>query len=293
MTIFVIGANGSLARKVCVSMKTCLPIRLVSSAPADPFTLKLDLRAPGEFDYDIVAAGDKVVFAAAISSPDQCQRQFDLAYAINVTGTIEAIANFIDRGARVIFFSSDVVFGETAQEVLEDSDRRPSGPYAEMKSAVERYFEDMPQVKTLRLSYVLSGSDTFLAYLRACLERGTAASAYHALDRRVVAIDDLMTAIEVICRDWGALPFPSLNVAGPDLLSRRQLADIYAEATGSRLRVASTEPPPGFFDARPRVINMGSRYLEKILKRPPATAASTIAALVSDQLPGTQAGCAT
>ena len=267
MTFFIVGSNGHLGRLLSESLATRRQVQRVSSTPELPEVLKLDLLSPEDFDYASVTSGDFVAFAAAISSPDACADQFETAYAINVEGTTRAIERFVCRGARVVFFSSDVVYGERPDEVMEDATLHPLGAYAEMKRETERRFQGEARVKALHLSYVVSGRDGFTRYLRCCSTNEELAHVYGSLQRRLVAAGDVIDAIDALCRVWDDFASPVLNVAGPDLISRAEVAEVFNEVTGSNLSINVVEPPAGFYLARPRTINMGSRYIESLLGR--------------------------
>ena len=127
---------------------------------------------------------DFVVFLAAISSPDVCEKQYDFARAINVTGTAEFIENCIARGANVLFFSSDVVNGGTLPcSVDETYVGTPIGKYGEMKREIEQRFNGNPHFKVFRLSYVYSRQDKFSRYLDDCAAKGVCAEVFDALYR--------------------------------------------------------------------------------------------------------------
>ncbi|WP_434517227.1 NAD-dependent epimerase/dehydratase family protein (plasmid) [Dechloromonas sp. ARDL1] len=100
----------------------------------------LRLDAPADFDYGNVRSGDVALLTAAISAPDICAREHDRAWAVNVTGTSSFIQSVIDRGARVLFFSSDTVYGEREDSFDESAACNPTGEYAEMKREVEQRF---------------------------------------------------------------------------------------------------------------------------------------------------------
>ncbi len=57
---------------------------------------------------------------------------------MNVTGTSNFIQSVIDRGARVVFFSRDTVYGEREDAFDESAVCNPAGEYAEMKREVEQ-----------------------------------------------------------------------------------------------------------------------------------------------------------
>ena len=75
----------------------------------------LNLSEPYEFDYELIKPDDFVVFCAAISSPDKCRSDYSNAYATNIEGPKFVITKFLERRARVVFCSSDAVYGETKQ----------------------------------------------------------------------------------------------------------------------------------------------------------------------------------
>ena len=72
----------------------------------------IDLADAGNFNYSLLDDIDYVVFTAAISGPDQCAKEFDSCWKINVTGTSFFIREAIKRDCKVLFFSSDAAFGD-------------------------------------------------------------------------------------------------------------------------------------------------------------------------------------
>ena len=65
----------------------------------------LDLEKADDFDYEVLNGVDQVIFPAAISSPDLCEKEFELCWNINVTGTCKFIDNALKKNIRVLFFS--------------------------------------------------------------------------------------------------------------------------------------------------------------------------------------------
>jgi nucleoside-diphosphate-sugar epimerase len=118
--------------------------------------LPLRLEYADQFDYRLISAGDIILLTAAISEPDVYAREPDRARAVNVLGTSTFIERAIVRGARVVFFSTDVVYGEAPIEIDESASCNPVGAYAASKVEVEARFFGNPAFKSLRLSYVFS-----------------------------------------------------------------------------------------------------------------------------------------
>ena len=79
-----------------------------------------------------------VFFAAAISSPDICSKEHVYAKEINVKKTSEIINTFLEKGIKVIFLSSDTVYGEQINPFNEKMQANPLGDYALMKYQVEK-----------------------------------------------------------------------------------------------------------------------------------------------------------
>ena len=95
-------------------------------------------------DFDAVRAvvrgeaPDLVIHAAAHTDVDGCERDPARSYEVNVRGTVGVARAAAARGARVVFLSSDYVFGGTASvPYAEDAPCAPVGVYARSKHAGE------------------------------------------------------------------------------------------------------------------------------------------------------------
>jgi dTDP-4-dehydrorhamnose reductase len=234
----------------------------------------LDLTNINPGVYNRIVDGDFVVFFAAVSSPDICQNHYESAYELNVIGTREFIQNCIKRNARVLFFSSDAVLGTASGD--EDVQPAPIGNYAAMKREIECIFHEEQNVKIFRLSYVFSQKDKFTRYLHECLVNGTVADVYDALYRDVVYIEDLIDAIISLSKSFDHWENQIFHICGEDLLSRKDLAELYRKETGDALRFVTSVPDCAFFEARPNIIEMKSKYFSSLLGRAPTRIAKAM-----------------
>lgn len=230
---------------------------------------RLSLDAPADFDYTKIRPGDVALLTAAISSPDICAREHERAWAVNVTGTSSFIQSVIDRGARVVFFSSDTVYGEREDEFDEKAACNPAGEYAEMKHEVEQRFLTNASFKAIRLSYVFSREDKFSRYLTGCAERNEEADLFHPFFRAIAHRDDVVEGALALAARWDDVPEQVINFGGPQVLSRIEFAECLREVHLHDLRFKVTEPGADFFKNRPRVIAMTSPVFTKLLGRPP------------------------
>lgn len=265
--IFVIGATGYVGSTLFQSAKRCGIVYGTSSAGKnDLLTLRLD--AASDFDYEKISPDDVVLLTAAISAPDICAREHDRAWGANVTGTSAFISSAIDRGARVIFFSSDTVYGEREDEFDERTACNPAGEYAVMKHEVERHFAGNSSFKAIRLSYVFSREDKFTKYLAGCEQRSEEADLFHPFFRAIVHRDDVVDGALALAKRWDEFPQTIINFGGPDVLSRLDFADCLKRVALPNLKYRVTEPGDEFFKNRPRIIAMSSNVLPDLLGRP-------------------------
>lgn len=266
--LLVIGANGYVGRPLYERASSSFDVFGTSSSRVGGL-LPLKLESEERFDYLSVDSSTVVLLTAAISAPDICAREYDRAWATNVTGTSSFIQNVIDRGARVVFFSSDTVYGNCESEFDEAAICNPSGEYAEMKHHVEQRFSDNPSFKAIRLSYVFSREDKFSRYLAGCAARIEEADLFHPFFRSIVHRDDVVEGALALAARWDDVPEQVINFGGPQVLSRIEFAECLRETHLHDLRFKVTEPGADFFKNRPRVIAMTSPVFSGLLGRPP------------------------
>lgn len=226
------------------------------------------LEDPSAFEYDRITPRAVVFLLAAISAPDVCAREHERTWAINVTGSCEFIAKVIAHGGRVIFFSSDTVYGERENEFDEGVASNPAGEYAVMKDEVERRFAGNPSFKSVRLSYVFSREDKFTKYLVGCVQRAEKAELFHPFFRAIIHRDDVVDGALALAHHWDEFPQQIVNFGGPQVLSRIDFAECLKQVCLPTLEYYSTEPEENFFKNRPKIIAMKSEILPKLLGRP-------------------------
>ena len=275
MTVLIVGATGFIGSRLFQVSQARGATKGTSTSGSENL-LRLDLAAPATFDFSQVTAGDVVILTAAISAPDACARDAVRARAVNVGGACHFAGQSIARGARVIFLSSDTVYGEQAVAFDESAQCYPAGDYARMKHEVESRFASEPAFKVARLSYVFARHDKLTQYLTACATKGDEAELFHPFNRAVIWLDDVVGGLVGLATKWDSVPYPVINFAGPAVLSRIDFAQALMARALPGLRYRQVEPPPSFFENRPRVIHMTSRYLRLLLGREPHSLAESI-----------------
>lgn len=275
MNILVVGAAGYIGAQLFSAAQEIATVRGTTTAGLTPM-LPLNLGEPMLFDYTLINPSDTILLTAAISSPDICAREYDKAWAVNVTGTSTFIEQVMARGGRVIFLSSDTVYGEKDSAFDETASCQPAGEYAAMKHSVEKHFLGNPLFKVVRLSYVFSAADKFTGYLAGCAARGEEADIFHPFYRAIIHRQDVIDGILALAKRWDAFPEAVFNFGGPEVLARTEFAECMRQGALPTLQYRVTLPDAGFFKNRPREIRMLSARLPLLLGRPVSTLSEAV-----------------
>lgn len=264
MNVAIVGSTGYIASYLLKRFeKETLIEKILKIDQNEKADVCLDLQNAKSFDYSILAHIDFIVFTAAVSGPDKCSSEFDLCWKINVEGTKYFIREALSRNCRVLFFSSDAVFGDIPGCIYtEKSDTKAVTPYGRMKKAVEDAFKENAYFKAIRLSYVVSERDRFITYCLNCIKKEETAEVFHPFYRNCIVVSDVVNVVM-----WFALHFDEyepfvLNVAGKELVSRVRIADELNRILGNRLVYTISIPGEDFFANRPKITQMRSLYLK-------------------------------
>lgn len=274
-TWHIVGSDGYIASRLLPRIPFEIKYYGYTMAGTEE-TAPLELTDLKSANFEKIQKGDYVIFLAAVSSPDVCRDQYEMAYAINVTGTKKFIETCTARGANVLFFSTDVVIGATTQAAYETSIPHPFGNYGRMKREIEEYFAGNNLVKVFRLSYVMSNRDKFISYLNGCADSGSVADVFSALYRSVVYIEDVISAVIALGKSFDQWENQIFHICGEELIGRSDLAAMFKEKIKPNLQYTVSMPDTKFFEARPNIIETKSMFLEKLLNRKPTKVADAI-----------------
>lgn len=265
MNVALVGSSGYIAGYLLqrFSGEPCISKVLKIDQGGDA-QVNLSLLEPEGFDYSLLDDIDYVIFTAAVSGPDKCADEYDFCWSVNVTGTNYFIREALGRNCKVLFFSSDAVFGDIPGEIYtEISETRAETPYGRMKKTVEDEFKSNPHFKAIRLSYVVSAKDRFVSYCLGCMERNETADVFHPFYRNCIVVSDVVDAVMWFMKHWGEYPVFALNVAGRELVSRIRIADELNRYFSNRLAYTISTPDGSFYRNRPQITQMKSLYIHK------------------------------
>jgi nucleoside-diphosphate-sugar epimerase len=218
---------------------------------------------------DLVCEGDVFIFLAAISSPESCRKNKDFAFTVNVSKTIELINWLVAKHVKVVFSSSDVVFGKKTQVAYDDDFLEPLGDYAEMKMLVENAFAKSSFVKIIRFSYVYGKQDKFSTMVTEAESEGVIVKVFRGFNRNIVSLDDVLQGIEILIKQWDAFAFNAVNFSGPTLVSRVDFINAIKKDILPNLEFEATDAPSSFWMSRAKSIATDCTNFSIILGRKP------------------------
>lgn len=260
--IAIVGSTGYIGKQLMGFLKK-LDINIIEINRKNNF----DLEEPERFDYSILNKCDFIIVMAAISSPDFCKDQYEKAYAVNVIGTKYLVKEAIERNCKVIFFSSDSVYGADKGVPFDEATQTQANTaYGLMKKEIEDEFVSISLFKAIRLSYVISSNDKFTKYLSDCLSKNQIAEVFHPFYRNCIMIDEVIESVVWLLNNWDDFESTFLNVCGNELISRVNIADEFNRISNNRANYKIVKPDEKFFDNRPKTTEMTSKYLINILK---------------------------
>ena len=265
MNVAIVGSSGYIAGFLLKRFEQEKAIeKILKIDQNENADVYLNLLEPEKFNYDQLDDIDFIVFTAAISGPDKCATDFDFCWKINVEGTKYFIEEAIARKCKILFFSSDAVFGDIPGKIYtEESETRAVTPYGSMKKAIEDEFKDSSLFKAIRLSYVASAKDRFISYCLSCMEKNETADIFHPFYRNVIVVSDVVDVVIWFSKHWDESPPFVLNVAGKELVSRVRMADEINRLFDYKLNYTISTPNEDFYNNRPKITQMKSLYLNK------------------------------
>jgi dTDP-4-dehydrorhamnose reductase len=259
--ILVTGASGLLGHNICPALAArhkivaaylthptdvapgIAPVRLDITKPADVEALMKKVRPAA------------VVHAAALSRPDQCEKDSEAARRVIVSGTQNVAAACAANGARLVYISSDLVFDGLKGNYTEEDPVRAVNVYSACKIAAETFaLRSAPETVVLRISVVYGkpspANPGFLGEILRSWRAGKPMNFYTDQYRTPTYGPAVAQVVESFLD--AQLPGGIYHVGGAERLSRYEFGIMVAAAVGAPTTLVQPANMPRSGDSAPR-----------------------------------------
>lgn len=199
-------------------------IRTLSLDLEDPYSLR---QICGACDYQAV------IHTAALTHPDECERDPDRTYAVNVQGT-QRLVESIAEESLFIYISTDLVFDGLKGDYREEDPPHPLNYYARSKTEAEEQALRRPTGVVVRLAKIY-GLETpfhscFITWMRERFEKREQVRLFSDQFRTPIYVGDVARALENLIQRRPAHKL--YHLGGTARLSRCQFGELYARLFG-------------------------------------------------------------
>lgn len=175
-----------------------------------------------------------IVHTGAMSKPDECELNRELAYRVNVSGTGNLLSVSEELNAFFVLISTDFVFGGEKDFYIEEDTPDPVNYYGYTKmlaeQLVQQYKVSWAIVRTVLVyGKPQSGKQNILTVVRDKLEKGETYNVFTDQVRTPTYVEDLATGISSIIHQKAGGIF---HLSGEDILTPYQMACEVADHLG-------------------------------------------------------------
>jgi len=160
----VAGADGMIGGALAKSLRTSSERIVLTGLWQDGLSqdkIHLNL-ASDPSEWELPDSIKTVYICSGITKLEECRKDPTGSSRVNVEGTIRFAETMINKGAFVVFLSSNHVFDGTIANVPAHQPQNPKNEYGRQKTAVEKYLSKWPkQAAIVRLTKVIGPNSIF------------------------------------------------------------------------------------------------------------------------------------
>lgn len=275
--ILLTGATGYVGRRLAAGLSGTWRVFRASRTAAGDGALDLNLSDPDSIRRAFDAASPQaVIHAGGEADPDACEKDPERAKRVNVD-SVKTLALLCGAsGARLLHFSSDLVFDGERGWYSEADAPNPRGVYARGKlESEEAALARAPGAVVLRISTAygrpMGGRPSFVDAMHAKLSAGEPVTAFTDQWRASTAADQLPEVIAKLLADPGLAGV--FHCGGAERASRFETASTFARVMGfdERLIRPGRASDVKFVSPRPRDSSLDSSRLAAAIGVAPLT----------------------
>lgn len=227
--------------------KGCIGQRLVSMG-ATPLSCDVTVRYE-VWNELITAKPDIVVHCAAISSADECEKDYERAISVNVFGTNTVCEMAEKAGAKTILLSSDQVFDGKEGEYKEDDIPNPIHDYGRTKLGAEGIAQ-LYDAKILRISRCFYSQSKDISEYLLRLENNIEIEVPYHIYRSYCHMDYIAKGIWEYAKRFEEMP-EVLHLAGSHPVSFFDFMRLVADEYGYNADLVSPRGEENGYASRP------------------------------------------
>jgi len=296
MKVLLTGASGLLGRAISsrLSARADIELSAIGFSRAKPPMIRADITEPAVVDALFAATKpDFVIHAAAERHPDIVDTNPSLARALNVTATETIAAACAERGAFMLYISTDYVFDGSNPPYFPDSPTHPLNEYGSLKlegedrvasilAEREKANSSAPRAAILRIPLLYGQVETLgecsVTELASLLKKREPCAVEHWARRYPLHVDDVTAAIVAILDAVAARPeglspqrshtgassrpgLPIFLLSGPVAYTKYEMVMAMARALGIDASFARPDASPPKGAPRPKDCRMDTSLI--------------------------------
>jgi dTDP-4-dehydrorhamnose reductase len=224
----IVGARSSLGRALAIALTQSAVPLWMSSRQGNEREQRLELTDPTT--WLLPDAPEIAYLCAGVSSIAECRNRPAETRVINVASTVSLAQQLIERGARIVAFSTDLVFDGSEPCPSVATIRSPRTEYGRQKAELEDQLLGLgPNVLVVRLTKVLSREAGIIRHWIECLAHRQPLRAFS--DYVCSPLDDGFAAAAVIALAQNGTSGLA-QISGLDSLSYADLSRLVAVRLG-------------------------------------------------------------
>jgi|TARA_R110001592_G_scaffold178843_2_gene420110 dTDP-4-dehydrorhamnose reductase len=151
--IFITGGHGNLGKKLISSIPPNYKIMAPTHKECNILDLKKLKQVIKKYNPDII------IHLAAFVDTFGCENNIESALDINVNGTINIVKSCLDVSCKLVYISSEYVFGGSKGNYTINDKPDPINVYGKTKAAAEYIVSTLPDYQIIRAPFI---SKTYL-----------------------------------------------------------------------------------------------------------------------------------
>lgn len=199
---------------------------------------------------------DVLIHTAAVSNLSECEKNNDLAFAVNFSGTKNIVdtINKFNLKTKLIFFSSDYVFDGEKGNYKEEDIPNPKTVYGKSKLQAEEYIKNQLEDYIIcRTANIYGRGGNFFNFIVDSLNKNKKIELFNEVFYTPTYIDYLLDCLKLLIeKDFKGL----IHIAGPERVSRFEFAKELMTIFNQRQDLISpTKQPQGGLVAKDSSLN--------------------------------------